>query len=180
MRRHSSLVVTSAIALIGGAGVFGNGAISWRVATRTGQPPSAWAHPRARSGLQPGRATAGPSSPILDDLAETTPLPYLFATRPRRGESFATERRPDPWLGSAAAATQWRALRVCESGDRYDENTGNGYYGAYQFAPSTWSALGYRGLPNAAPPTVQDRAALRLQRIAGWSAWPVCSQIVGL
>jgi hypothetical protein len=59
-------------------------------------------------------------------------------------------------------------------------DTGNGYYGAYQFAPTTWWALGYQGLPNAAPARVQDRAARRLQRISGWSAWPVCSVIVGL
>lgn len=180
MRRHSSLAVTSAIVLIGGAGVFGNGAISWRAATLTAHRRSARVFPRARPRLRWDRAATGPSSPLLDDLAGTTPLPYLFATPSRRAEPLATERRPDPWPGSAATAAQWRALRVCESDDRYDENTGNGYFGAYQFAASTWSALGYRGLPSAAPPAVQDWAALRLQRIAGWSAWPVCSQVVGL
>jgi hypothetical protein len=59
-------------------------------------------------------------------------------------------------------------------------DSGNGFYGAYQFAPTTWWALGYRGLPNEAPARLQDRAARRLQRISGWSAWPVCSVIVGL
>ncbi len=49
-------------------------------------------------------------------------------------------------------------LRNCESGGNYQENTGNGYYGAYQFSPSTWHRLGLSGLPNEAPPSVQDQA----------------------
>ena len=49
-------------------------------------------------------------------------------------------------------------LRLCESGGNYQDNTGNGYYGAYQFSPSTWHRLGLSGLPSDAPPSVQDQA----------------------
>jgi hypothetical protein len=66
-------------------------------------------------------------------------------------------------------------LRVCESGDNYRENTGNGYYGAYQFAPRTWTALGFAGRPDKAKDATQNRAARKLHREAGWSAWPSCS-----
>jgi hypothetical protein len=31
------------------------------------------------------------------------------------------------------SASDWHRLRVCESGDNYSINTGNGHYGAYQF-----------------------------------------------
>jgi hypothetical protein len=67
-------------------------------------------------------------------------------------------------------------LRVCESGDNYREDTGNGYFGAYQFAPSTWKALGFKGRPDRAKAATQNHAARKLHREAGWSAWPSCSQ----
>src|SRR5918998_3881505 len=54
------------------------------------------------------------------------------------------------------------ALRWCESTNDYTIDTGNGYYGAYQFSPQTWWWLGYEGYPNEAAPEVQDQAALDL------------------
>jgi hypothetical protein len=84
--------------------------------------------------------------------------------------------RPRPSAGSAALA----ALRSCESGGDYTSDTGNGYYGAYQFARGTWASLGYRGRPDQAPPAVQDQAAARLQSITGWSSWPACAARLGL
>ncbi len=74
----------------------------------------------------------------------------------------------------------WAALRECESGDNYSENTGNGYYGAYQFSLTTWEGLGYSGLPSNAPPPVQDAAAQRLQAMSGWGQWPACAAKLGL
>jgi hypothetical protein len=73
----------------------------------------------------------------------------------------------------------WAKLRRCESGGRYDINTGNGFSGAYQFLPSTWRGLGYMGLPHQAPPEVQDEAARKLQARSGWGQWPVCSRRIG-
>jgi uncharacterized protein YabE (DUF348 family) len=52
------------------------------------------------------------------------------------------------------------ALRTCESGDNYQEDTGNGYYGAYQFSLGTWERLGLSGLPSQASPSVQDQAII--------------------
>jgi len=40
------------------------------------------------------------------------------------------------------SANDWLRLRQCESGNNYAINTGNGYYGAYQFDASTWRAVG--------------------------------------
>jgi len=73
----------------------------------------------------------------------------------------------------------WTRLRSCESGGRYTTNTGNGFYGAYQFHPRTWRNLGYPGLPHQAPPEVQDEAARKLQARSGWGQWPVCSRRIG-
>jgi hypothetical protein len=73
----------------------------------------------------------------------------------------------------------WARLRSCESGGRYDRNSGNGFYGAYQFLPSTWRDLGFRGMPHEAAPEVQDAAARKLQTRNGWGQWPACSRRIG-
>jgi peptidoglycan hydrolase-like protein with peptidoglycan-binding domain len=79
----------------------------------------------------------------------------------------------------ASASSSWEQLRQCESGGNYSTNTGNGYYGAYQFSLGTWLSLGYTGLPSSAPPAVQDEAALRLALRSGFGQWPVCGQGMG-
>jgi len=73
----------------------------------------------------------------------------------------------------------WARLRHCESGGRYNVNSGNGFYGAYQFHPRTWRGLGFPGLPHQAPPEMQDEAARKLQARSGWGQWPVCSRRIG-
>ncbi len=84
--------------------------------------------------------------------------------------------------GPAAAdpsADDWYQLRMCESTNRYDINTGNGYYGAYQFDLSTWQSVGGSGYPNEASAAEQDSRALILYRQRGWSPW-TCAALVGL
>jgi hypothetical protein len=89
-------------------------------------------------------------------------------------------------IGTAAPATAatsddpWYRLRMCESGGNYGINTGNGYYGAYQFDAGTWHAYGGTGLPHRASPAEQDRVAKRLYQARGWSPWPACSRKLGL
>ena len=53
----------------------------------------------------------------------------------------------------------WLRLRTCESGNRYDLNTGNGEYGAYQFSLQTWHGLGGVGK------TVGMRFTTRIERM---------------
>ncbi|MGO8877531.1 MAG: transglycosylase family protein [Acidimicrobiales bacterium] len=81
---------------------------------------------------------------------------------------------------AAPAGGVWYELRMCESGGNYAEDTGNGFYGAYQFSLSTWYGLGFTGLPSDASPAVQDRAAEELEAEAGWGQWPGCSEELGL
>ncbi len=74
---------------------------------------------------------------------------------------------------------QWHQLRVCESSNDYATDTGNGYYGAYQFDLATWRSVGGQGYPNRASKAEQDRRALRLYRLRGWQPW-TCASILGL
>ncbi len=77
------------------------------------------------------------------------------------------------------SSADWAALRKCESTGRYDINTGNGYYGAYQFDLSTWRSVGGSGYPHQASAAEQDYRALYLYRMRGWSPW-TCARIAGL
>jgi Transglycosylase-like domain len=109
--------------------------------------------------------------------------------RQQRASRSGTRQRvvpaptPTPKPVTAAARPSddltWQRLRNCEAGGRYDRNSGNGYYGAYQMSAGTWRSLGYKGLPHQAPAEVQDEAARKLQARSGWGQWPACSRRVG-
>ena len=110
-------------------------------------------------------------------IAATFSLAALLAVSDMpSGPGEASAHTPSPSASSAELA----ALRNCESGGDYTADTGNGYYGAYQFSADTWHALGYGGLPSDAPPEVQDEAAHRLRARSGWGQWPACSRRLGL
>jgi len=79
-------------------------------------------------------------------------------------------------VGVASAAIDFAGIRNCESGGNYATNTGNGYYGAYQFDLPTWQSVGGTGLPSDASPAVQDALAARLADQRGTSPWPVCGR----
>jgi LysM repeat protein len=63
-------------------------------------------------------------------------------------------------------------VRARESGGNYADNTGNGYYGAYQFNLGTWRGVGGSGLPSDASPAEQDMRAQMLYNERGCSPWP--------
>ena len=94
-------------------------------------------------------------------------------------EAAVEEPAPAPLVDGSPSNAQLAALRMCESTDNYFINSGNGYYGAYQFSPITWWWLGYNGYPHHASPAVQDEAARYLYSIFGWTPWPGCSYYLG-
>lgn len=102
---------------------------------------------------------------------------------------IATGTKPRP-AGATAAATPsgggvapegvWAALAQCESGGNPHINTGNGFYGMYQFSLPTWQSVGGSGLPSDASAEEQTMRAQILQQRAGWGQWPACSASLGL
>lgn len=82
--------------------------------------------------------------------------------------------------GEIRAARKWansskaRSVRQCESGGNYSISTGNGYYGAYQFAAGTWNGIGgkrYASHAHKAPKFAQDHMAHKLYKRSGWGPW---------
>jgi transglycosylase-like protein len=80
----------------------------------------------------------------------------------------------------AAGSDVWASLRYCEAGGNYTRNSGNGYYGAYQFSLSTWADYDGYVRPDLAPPAVQDAKAKATEAARGWAPWPACARKLGL
>ena len=81
--------------------------------------------------------------------------------------------------GHAGAATdgEWDKVASCESGGNWAINTGNGYQGGLQFAPSTWRSHGggeYAPSAHLATKEEQIAVAERVLGSQGRGAWPTC------
>jgi hypothetical protein len=76
----------------------------------------------------------------------------------------------------AATPPHLEAIAACESGGVPTTNTGNGFYGKYQFTLSTWASVGGSGNPAAAPEAEQDMRAAMLYERQGAAPWPVCGR----
>jgi len=108
-----------------------------------------------------GRTAAGPVGRKIDAVED--------AQRRRRKAEQAVGDVP----GGPSAETL-AAIRACESGGDYAMDSGNGFYGAYQFMQGTWEAVGGSGNPAEASPAEQDKRAAMLYAQSGSGQWPVC------
>jgi resuscitation-promoting factor RpfB len=77
-------------------------------------------------------------------------------------------------VGGDVANLNWSALAKCESGGNPSTNTGNGYYGLYQFSSATWHSVGGSGLPSNNSSAEQTYRAQILYKKAGVGSWPSC------
>lgn len=142
--------------------------------------------------------TSSPSSPVREPVVVSRPI-----SKPIRWDVLAGKIRDrDRWFAFQASRVVvvklepikqprqsrpviadgdvfWQ-LALCESGGDPGKNTGNGFYGAFQFVLSTWRSLGYDGNPVDYSYETQRQAAQALQQRSGWSQWPACSRKLGL
>jgi hypothetical protein len=77
---------------------------------------------------------------------------------------------------NTSASPTLEAIAACESGGNPGTDTGNGFYGKYQFDLQTWQSVGGTGNPAAASEAEQNRRAAMLYASAGASPWPVCGR----
>jgi resuscitation-promoting factor RpfA len=80
---------------------------------------------------------------------------------------------------NAADDSTWDKLAQCESGGKWNINTGNGFSGGLQFTPTTWKAYGGTGSAHTASREQQIAVAEKVLAGQGWGAWPSCSKKVG-
>ena len=87
-------------------------------------------------------------------------------------------------LGMAAGAqaatdAEWDTVARCESSGNWAINTGNGYQGGLQFAPSTWLGYGGGQYASGAHLATRDQQIAIAEKVLagqGRGAWPVCGR----
>jgi peptidoglycan hydrolase CwlO-like protein len=119
---------------------------------------------RALSAAHPTDALAAPTGPPVR-VAQS-----LVIVAAPRADTRVSPHHDDPFLA---------CTRARESGGRYDAISPSGYYGAYQFLPSTWDSTAVHAgrldlvgeLPSRASPYDQDETAWALYQWQGAGPW---------
>ncbi|MFD8568582.1 transglycosylase family protein [Streptomyces sp. NPDC059639] len=105
------------------------------------------------------------------------PAPALGAAH--RPHAALKPHRSDKPSDCAKGEWPWDCLAQCESGGRWDANTGNSYYGGLQFWQPTWEehgGLAYAPRADLATRAEQIEVAEEVLRTQGWQAWPACAK----
>src|SRR5262249_45105891 len=118
----------------------------------------------------PGSAAESGSNPIAPPTAPPTTAPAQVVVTPPSGSGGVSPHHNDPFLV---------CTRARESGGNYSAVSPSGYYGAYQFLPSTWDVTVIREgrsdlvgvLPSHASAYDQDEAAWTLYQWQGNAPW---------
>lgn len=188
-----TLAITWAVSLLIGAAA----AAALIIATRPTPPPAQPTSTTIAAAAEIDH-TLPPRSARSREIARTTVVakpeqPQVTATTSPAPRGIPRDRAQTPatasWKQTTTTAStpvairrdsddRWARLRQCESHGDYTANTGNGYYGAYQFSAKTWHSLGLGGLPHEAAPADQDAAARRLLARSGWRQWPNCGKVL--
>lgn len=100
----------------------------------------------------------------------------VVTKEPKKQVEIVGTKNSNTFSGSFSEALA--RLRSCEG--NYKSNTGNGYYGAYQFDKRTWGKYGGYEVASEAPPSVQDEKAWETYKARGWQPWPTCKIKMGL
>ncbi|MEC4020873.1 transglycosylase family protein [Streptomyces sp. H27-D2] len=127
------------------------------------------------------------SQPVALLLGALAALVALSALAPSAASAAfvagsVAQERPASYSCSSAE-WPWGCIADCESGGRWNADTGNNYYGGLQFRQSTWEEHG--GLEHARRADLAGREqqieiAERVLGTQGWGAWPNCSKRYGL
>jgi hypothetical protein len=109
-----------------------------------------------------------------------SPRAYRRAVRDESPARLAARvralRRALHRASAPSASPRMEAIAACESGGNPRADTGNGFYGKYQFTAQTWASVGGHGNPAEASEAEQDRRAAQLYAREGASPWPACGR----
>ncbi len=160
-------------------------------ATAADWPALWWANRREvpdPSMILPGQRLLVPGDPQVGPwlirqaqgaLAGSRPA-AVRAAAPRRQRAWVTSSTARTAVAAAQPATSYRgapgSFQACviqreSSGNPSAVNPSSGAGGLYGFLPSTWHALGFPGLPENAPVSVQNEAFAKEYAQSGTSAW---------
>ena len=79
----------------------------------------------------------------------------------------------------AATDAEWDIVASCESSGNWAINTGNGYHGGLQFAPSTWRGYGGGEFASSAHLATREQQIAIAEKVLagqGKGAWPTCGR----
>lgn len=119
---------------------------------------------------------------VIDPTGWVTTSPDPGSAAPRPAPT-PNPGRPGPSDPSVVTAADWDKVAQLESGGNWAIDTGNGYQGGLQFAPSTWTGAGgaqYAPTANKATREQQMEVANRVLGTQGWGAWPSTSKAAGV
>ncbi len=96
------------------------------------------------------------------------------ATAPKTEKKAEPAPAPRGGALDLSRAAMWDRIAKCESTNRWNINTGNGYYGGLQFSLSTWRSVGgtdFAAYPHQATREEQITVANRLYAKRGLQPW---------
>lgn len=105
----------------------------------------------------------------------TQPVQQTQVQQPQQATTQVVQQMQTTQVASSGDNSNKALRRQIESGGNYNTNTGNGYIGAYQFAPSTISSIeNATGMKWSMDPSTQDAFAdyYANQRYDGWQNVP--------
>lgn len=130
----------------------------------------------------PDRTDAHQHAVNLDIAREASRLQAIEAQRQAQIPEQPKVVPNTPQIAPQSPDSFITALGQCESGNTANRNSGNGYYGAFQFSIATWNAMG-TGYARAdlAPYEIQVAAVKKLlSKSSVRSQFPGCSAKLGL
>jgi resuscitation-promoting factor RpfB len=155
---HNDPAMTRGQVRVTRAGIAGHKRVTYRIVTVNGRQ-------RVKVVLR-SVVLSRPTSQI--EYRGTKPVPVVPSTPPN----------------FASGSSVWDKIAACESGGNWAINTGNGYSGGLQFAPSTWLAYGGGAFAPYAYEASRDQQIVVAERIraasGGYGAWPACAASLGL
>jgi hypothetical protein len=140
-----------------------------------------------KEGKKRGEREPGRDICVLGNRGGSAPSPqklsgYLAVLHRKLAPPVANSTSVQPSSAGSAgssggvASSTLEAIAQCESGGNPTTDTGNGFYGKYQFTLSTWQSVGGTGNPAQASEAEQDRRAAALYTQSGPAPWPVCGR----